>query len=260
MCPRLRVPRWRDQRFDAPHSESLCKVEISLVPVLGCYGPMPKFGCSAHGGRARGRGSAVGPGAIRRSAHVTNARAETQARRRRGASGDGRPRPNRNRTGRQERGGVRRRRGPQAQPTALHTDTSVLRVSHHAPSRESRGHGRSTLRSVVLITTKPDRGADVPQMYRVRRHRRIEAPTPVAMHTCQDKQPRTMSSIATHAPWLGLSWDVVERTSSTLCCVYCSQKHTVKRPYDGCLVLRAALNLLDGLCRGLQCLKSRTLR
>jgi hypothetical protein len=48
-------------------------------------------------------------------------------------------------------------------------------TKHHAPSRESRGHGRSTLRSVVLITTKPDRGADVPQMYlemyRVRRHR-----------------------------------------------------------------------------------------
>lgn len=136
-------------------------------------------GVGARRSRPRSRfGGWPGHPPVRRP-RTTNARAETQARRRRGASGDGRPRPNRNRTGRQERGGVRRRRGPQAQPTALHTDTSVLRVSHHAPSRESRGHGRSTLRSVVLITTKPDRGADVPQMYRVRRHRRIEAPTPV---------------------------------------------------------------------------------
>jgi hypothetical protein len=91
--------------------------------------------------------------------------------------------------------------------TGPYTDTSVAFEcpTTCAQPRESRGHGRSTLRSFVLITTKPDRGADVPQMYRVRRHRRIEAPTPVAVQTCQVKQPRTMSSIATHAPWLGLS-------------------------------------------------------
>jgi hypothetical protein len=124
---------------------------------------------------------------------------ETQARRVRGRSPKAQPEPH------GEAGA--RRRGPQAQPIQGPTPT---RVSFECPTtcaqpRESRGHGRSTLRSVVLITTKPDRGADVPQMYRVRRHRRIEAPTPVAVQTCQVKQPRTMSSIATHAPWLGLS-------------------------------------------------------
>jgi hypothetical protein len=82
-------------------------------------------------------------------------------------------------------------RGPQP----IQGPCTPTRVSFECPTtcaqpRESRGHGRSTLRSVVLITTKPDRGADVPQMYRVRRHRRIEAPTPVAMQTCQVKQPR----------------------------------------------------------------------
>ena len=245
-----------------------CKVEISLVPVVGCYGPICQssgFGgvpasrlCPrSFGGRPRLHGRL----AIR-SARQTRAR-----KRRRGASGDGRPRPNRNRTGRQERGGEGHRHSPKGHSlyrALVHRrhecPSSVPAPTTCAQPRESRGHGRSTLRSVVLITTKPDRGADVPQMYRVRRHRRIEAPTPVAVQTCQVKQPRTMSSIATHAPWVGLSWDVVERTSSTLCCFYCSQKHTVKRPDDGCLVLRAALNLLDGLCRGLQCLKSRTLR
>ena len=160
--------------------------------------------CPPARGRGRSRRTSASSGF--RSARQKRARAETQARRVRGRSPKAQPEPH------GEAGA--RRRGPQAQPKGAQPIqgpcTPSTRVSFECPTtcaqpRESRGHGRSTLRSVVLITTKPDRGADVPQMYRVRRHRRIEAPTPVAVQTCQVKQPRTMSSIATHAPWLGLS-------------------------------------------------------
>ena len=82
----------------------------------------------------------------------------------------------------------------------------------------SRGHGRST---VNVAFNPPDNqiGADVPQKADVRGVRRSDVyrvyagiepqlelqHTPMAMQTWQVKQPRTMSSIATHAPWLGRS-------------------------------------------------------
>ena len=104
-----------------------CKVEMSLVPVVGCYGPMPNGSgvrtVPAVPASPRSFCTVLGAHPLHPDSgpHDKNARAR---KRRRGASGDGRPRPNRNRTGRQERGGE----GHSLQPyTDLHRPATATR-------------------------------------------------------------------------------------------------------------------------------------